>query len=786
MVIPQLHKIHLTSTQPLDRITLSLKATNSAGNNTLTRTNYITVNAPAPVANFTASPTSGVSPLTVTFTDTSTNSPTSWDWAFGDGNTSTAQNPSYTYANAGIYTVMLTATNSAGNNTLTRTNYITVNAPAPVANFTASPTSGVSPLSVTFTDTSTDSPNSWDWSFGDGNTSTAQNPSYTYANAGIYTVVLTATNSAGNNTLTRTNYITVNAPAPVANFTASPTSGVSPLTVTFTDTSTDSPTSWDWELQNATVNWTQFSSVQNPSISFPAGNYDIRLTASNLFGNNTTTKFQYITVDNWVAPRTIAPIINAGSTIFIGEEHLDLSTSAGLTDGSVVGYWESAGNVCTSPASKIVLISNAADFTVTDNDYGTGGSISDWYLMAGPFPVGCPNPALAFRVADPTLDVTIYAPAIADDVTGKSVTQGTQLQFGIITNQYAALTTGRWPVYGTSTGDGYIDLKVRTESGGILSNLITDTSGVVRLSSVNVTTQPYYWGTAGLDADTAAGGDAGVPTFAWDTAALINSQPVYEPGIYTVWAECRLNNMMNKYRDANGSAYTGKTVSPTKTITLVSDIVNITVNNDSVVRGNPFSVTITGIPSAYYCLWLKGVSSLDNASDDQPPLITPFQTGVDDGTTANGAICGAYSPQNLGTTIIGDTYHDGSTNTDRYANVSMTTAGTRIVQFNTSTFTKAQNYTIRVEANFDGQVKGDSVDVTVEKDLEAPVANFTASPTSGVSPLTVTFTDTSTDSPTSWDWTFGDGEYLNCPKSIIHVCKCWHLHRCAHCNELRR
>ncbi len=61
----------------------------------------------------------------------------------------------------------------------------------------------------------------------------------------------------------------------------------------------------------------------------------------------------------------VTPIINAGSTIFIGEEHLDLSTTAGLTDGSVVGYWASAANVCTSPASKTVLITSAADYTVT-------------------------------------------------------------------------------------------------------------------------------------------------------------------------------------------------------------------------------------------------------------------------------------------------------------------------------------------------------------------------------------------------------------------------------------
>jgi hypothetical protein len=82
------------------------------------------------LANFTASPTDGKAPLTVTFTDSSTNTPTSWSWNFGDSSSvnATVKNPVHTYASAGTYTVSLTATNSAGSNTSTRTNYITVNA----------------------------------------------------------------------------------------------------------------------------------------------------------------------------------------------------------------------------------------------------------------------------------------------------------------------------------------------------------------------------------------------------------------------------------------------------------------------------------------------------------------------------------------------------------------------------------------------------------------------------------------------------------------------------------
>ncbi|MGH8901931.1 MAG: DUF7594 domain-containing protein [Egibacteraceae bacterium] len=50
----------------------------------------------------------------------------------------------------------------------------------------------------------------------------------------------------------------------------------------------------------------------------------------------------------------------------------------------------------------------------------------------------------------------------------------------------------------------------------------------------------------------------------------------------------------------------------------------------------------------------------------------------------------------------------------------------------------------------------------------APTASFTANPTTGQAPLTVQFTDTSTGSPTSWLWEFGDGA-TSTTQSLSHA-----------------
>jgi len=153
--------------------------------------------------------------LTVHFTDLSSGNPISWVWDFGDGVSSIwEQNPIHTYNQPGEYEVIL-AVSDAGLNVdfEIKSNYITVTGQAgnpPVADFSATPTNGETPLAVQFTDLSINNPTSWSWDFGDGGSSNAQNPSYVYTSAGTYTVELTATNTNGDDTVTKVDYITVN------------------------------------------------------------------------------------------------------------------------------------------------------------------------------------------------------------------------------------------------------------------------------------------------------------------------------------------------------------------------------------------------------------------------------------------------------------------------------------------------------------------------------------------------------------------------------------------------
>ena len=83
------------------------------------------------IASFTASPTQGVAPLTVSFTDQSSGTISSYEWSFGDDQGSIEQSPSHSYGEPGTYPATLTVTGPDGTSTATATITVTSTAGAP-------------------------------------------------------------------------------------------------------------------------------------------------------------------------------------------------------------------------------------------------------------------------------------------------------------------------------------------------------------------------------------------------------------------------------------------------------------------------------------------------------------------------------------------------------------------------------------------------------------------------------------------------------------------------------
>jgi len=268
---------------------VSLTVNGPSGSDIETKTDYVNVYTPVS-ANFSANQTSGIAPLSVTFTNNSTGDYTSTNWTFGDGGTSSSINPVYVYATGGTYPVSLIVSGPGGEDTETKTNYITVYTPV-TASFSATPTSGIAPLTVSFTNTSSGDYTSLSWNFGDGNTSTDTNPTHEFATPGNFTVTLTASGPGGTDIETYTDYITVYQ-AVNAEFSADLTSGIAPLEVHFTNLSTGDYATLSWDFGDGGT-----STDINPTHVFSAGGaFTVALTASGDGGTDQETKTAYISI----------------------------------------------------------------------------------------------------------------------------------------------------------------------------------------------------------------------------------------------------------------------------------------------------------------------------------------------------------------------------------------------------------------------------------------------------------------------------------------------------------
>lgn len=168
-----------------------------------------------PIADFTATPTSGCAPLVISFQDLSQGNIVSWKWSLGLSN-STLQNPGVFYQTPGDYDIRLIVTDNQGrSDTVVKPQYIHIY-DKPSVQFQANSLNVCAFEPVQFTDLSQAGSgmiNQWIWDFGNGQTSSQSHPTTLYAQPGAYPVSLIVRNQYGcEEDLILNQYIKVQAP----------------------------------------------------------------------------------------------------------------------------------------------------------------------------------------------------------------------------------------------------------------------------------------------------------------------------------------------------------------------------------------------------------------------------------------------------------------------------------------------------------------------------------------------------------------------------------------------
>jgi gliding motility-associated-like protein len=247
--------------------------------------------------------------FTVNFANNSFNA-SSYHWDFGDpsitADTSNLATPSWTYANPGVYNVMLVGN---PNTPCADTGFTTFQVyPLLDPSFVPPPGQCFAGNNFSFTAGGSFMGNgTFNWSFGPNatpSTSTAQNPSGITFNApGTYTVTLTV--SENNCTQTFESTVIVY-PMPTADFNATPVSGCAPYLMLFTDSSIAGTTlNYLWDFGDGTQ-----STLPSPShVYMLPGVYDVTLTIETTNGCIATHTF------NVPGMVTVHPLPTAGFTV---------------------------------------------------------------------------------------------------------------------------------------------------------------------------------------------------------------------------------------------------------------------------------------------------------------------------------------------------------------------------------------------------------------------------------------------------------------------------------------
>lgn len=542
-----------------------------------------------------------------------------------------------------------------------------------IADFSASPKSGEAPLTVQFTDNSTGSPTSWEWDFGDGQTSNEKSPSHTYSKAGSYDVGLTVSDGITSDSKVESDYITVEektvVPVVEAGFSSNATSGKVPLTVSFTDSSSGGPTSWEWDFGDGTT-----STAQDPVHTYnTVGTYSVTLTAINGTISDDITKSDYITVEG------NGPEASFTASPLEGEAPLNVQFTDTSAGSPTAWSWNFGDGSTSTAENPTHIYSREGTYTVkltVTNSYG-----SDTYEAASYIYVY----SIAAPAADFSSNVTSGSVPLSVQFTDLSTSGPTAWEWDFNSDGRVD-STEQNPVY-VYTSTGTYSVTLNAINGTARGNRTKPNFITVGNSLLASFTVSPHEGNAPLTVqfnDTSSGN---ATSWLWDfgdgntSESQSPSHIYFSPGNYTV---------------------------------------KLTVTN-------AFGSNTTEVPSSVnvFSTTAPIPDFTSNVTSGKAPLTIQFQDLSTEGPTA----------------WEWDFNSDGTIDS---------TEQNPVYQFTTDGL-----YTVTLRAG-NGTAWGNITKSDYIMVGEGLHASFVASVRTGDVPLTVQFNDTSTGNATSWFWDFGD------------------------------
>ncbi|MCB1186344.1 PQQ-binding-like beta-propeller repeat protein [bacterium] len=333
-----------------------------------------------PAASALADPQSGPAPLQVQFTgmadddeDDEFSLRFAWDFN-GDGiyetGTDSLEPDPQTYSQAGTYNVKFRVTDSEGLwdvDTLA-VNVLPAENIAPSAEFSASATSGLTPLTVDFNASASTDDNAvveyaWDWDEQGGFTVFNDSPliSHTFNEPGLHTVRLRTRDAQGASDIDSllVSVFSIDNEVPVADLQASTEFGIAPLSVNFdASLSTDADGAiveyaWDWDGNGA---YDSFSDDPLVSYTFQLpGIRNVRLRVTDNEGAQATDFLQI----NAEAETDYSPNAQLDLSVLSGDAPLvvTLDASDSSDDGTITGYsWDWDGDGLYDSFSDVPMV----------------------------------------------------------------------------------------------------------------------------------------------------------------------------------------------------------------------------------------------------------------------------------------------------------------------------------------------------------------------------------------------------------------------------------------------